>query len=197
MSSRLLFSAVQRVSNDFSILREARREVLEDLMDIQSAKKVVQWIDEKKLEVVFREVELPSPFAFNLYTQGYADSVKIEGKIAFIKRMHEQVLARLGEGKKSALDSAELLDLSTSEYSKPKTAKEIKLLDLKVLAWNLPHVPNNAKEELIALIDGKEELDAHFVQGVKKYSKEIKKTWPKELQKIVFEKIKESEKANA
>ena len=45
MASRLLISAVRRIDNNFPILNEARREVLEDLMDINNAEKVLQGID--------------------------------------------------------------------------------------------------------------------------------------------------------
>src|SRR3989344_3029071 len=40
IGSKILFNAVKRISNDFPILKEARREVLEDLMDYQHAEEV-------------------------------------------------------------------------------------------------------------------------------------------------------------
>ena len=46
VSSMILMSALKRISNDFSVLKEARREVLEDLMDIDNAKKVIQMIND-------------------------------------------------------------------------------------------------------------------------------------------------------
>jgi len=42
---------------------------------------------------------LPSPFALNLILQGYADLLKIEDKIAFLKRMHQEHLKEIGEVK--------------------------------------------------------------------------------------------------
>ncbi|MGV8169173.1 MAG: DEAD/DEAH box helicase, partial [Candidatus Nanoarchaeia archaeon] len=50
-SSRLLISAVRRIDNDFIILREARREVLEDLMDIFHAEEVLKDIQSGKIAV--------------------------------------------------------------------------------------------------------------------------------------------------
>jgi ATP-dependent Lhr-like helicase len=38
---------------------------------------------------------MPSPFAFNLIVQGYTDILKIEDKIEFLKRMHNNVLAKI------------------------------------------------------------------------------------------------------
>jgi ATP-dependent helicase Lhr and Lhr-like helicase len=97
MSSRLLISAVRRVSNEFSILREARREVLEDVMDIDNAEKVVQGIEQGKIKIKILQSELPSPFAFNLFLQGKMDVMKMEDRLTFIKRMHEEIMQKINE----------------------------------------------------------------------------------------------------
>ena len=41
--------------------------------------------------------KIPSPFAFNLVTQGYTDILKMEDKIEFIRSMHQMVLAKIGK----------------------------------------------------------------------------------------------------
>ncbi len=94
-SSRLLISAIRRISNDFIILREARREVLEDLMDIFHAEEVLKDIDSGKILVKEIHTEIPTPFAFNLISMGYQDIMKIEDKQQFLKHMHEMVLAKI------------------------------------------------------------------------------------------------------
>ncbi len=95
LNSRLLISAIKRISNDFIILREARREVLEDLMDIHHAEEVLRNINSSKIEVREIFTEIPSPFAFNLISMGYADIMKMEDKQAFLKNLHNQVLAKI------------------------------------------------------------------------------------------------------
>ncbi len=102
VSSMILLSAVKRLSDDFCILKEARREVLEDLMDIENTKKVLQQIEEGKIKLVEIETKIPSPFAFTIALQGYMDVLKIEDKIEFLRRMHQMVLAKMSlqEGKK-------------------------------------------------------------------------------------------------
>lgn len=97
MSSRLLLSAVKRIGDDFPILKEARREVLEDLMDIGATEQVVEWINDGKLKVVEKQVDVPSPFAFNLFAYGHADIMKMEGRLQFIRRMHEKVKRKIRE----------------------------------------------------------------------------------------------------
>jgi ATP-dependent Lhr-like helicase len=99
LKSHFLLSAVKKVSADFPILREAKREVLEDLMDIENAKKVIEMIKEKHVKVKIIETKLPSPFALNLILQGHADLIKIEDRQAFLKRMHELHIKEI-EGRK-------------------------------------------------------------------------------------------------
>lgn len=101
-SSRLLLSAVRKIGPDFPILKEAKREVLEDLMDISNAQKVVEWIEQEKIELKEIATDVPTPFAVNIVTMGYADIMKMEDKLDFLKRMHNMVLAKIAlkEGKK-------------------------------------------------------------------------------------------------
>lgn len=89
MKSHFLLAAVRKVSGKFPILNEARREVLEDLMDIENAKKVIELINKGQIKVKIKNVALPSPFTLNLIIQGHTDLIKIEDKQKFLKRMHE------------------------------------------------------------------------------------------------------------
>jgi len=91
LKSGFLLGAVQKLDNNFPILRETRREILQDLMDIEAAKQVLEWIAEGKIKIEEIYSSVPSPFALNLIMQGYADLLKIEDKIAFLKRMYEAI----------------------------------------------------------------------------------------------------------
>ena len=97
MSSRLLLSAVRRIGNDFIILKEARREVLEEAMDIQSAEKVIEGIDQGLIKLKQVQTSIPSPFAWNIAMQGYMDIMKMEDRLEFIKRMHKEVQEKIKE----------------------------------------------------------------------------------------------------
>jgi ATP-dependent Lhr-like helicase len=89
VKSHFLLHSVKKISKDFPILREARREVLEDLMDIQNTELVLSWIKSGKVSVKIKDVKLPSPFSMNLILQGHSDLIRIEDKQDFLKRMHE------------------------------------------------------------------------------------------------------------
>lgn len=97
VSSMLLLNAIRRISLDFSILKEARREVLEDLMDIEHALLILKHIEEGKIKIAYTSDKLPSPFAFNLVLQGHLDFMKMEDKVEFLRRMHTMVLAKIGK----------------------------------------------------------------------------------------------------
>ena len=99
VSSMILLNAVKRINPDFCILKEARREVLEDLMDIENTAKVIEGIEKKLILIKEIKASLPSPFAFNLILQGFTDVMKIEDKVEFIRRMHQQVMAKIKVGK--------------------------------------------------------------------------------------------------
>ncbi|MEM4267186.1 MAG: ATP-dependent helicase, partial [Candidatus Nanoarchaeia archaeon] len=102
VSSMLLMNAVKRISPDFFILKEARREVLEDLMDINNAIKILELIEQGKIKVVEVNTKIPSPFAFGLVLEGATDIMKIDDKQEFLRRMHQLVLAKIAveKGKK-------------------------------------------------------------------------------------------------
>ncbi|MDP3991941.1 MAG: ATP-dependent helicase, partial [Nanoarchaeota archaeon] len=89
MKSHFLLAAVKKISNEFPILREARREIFEDLMDIKNAGQVLQWIEQEKVKIKAIETRVPSPFALNLILQGHSDLIRIEDKQAFLRRMHQ------------------------------------------------------------------------------------------------------------
>ncbi len=96
VSSKILMSAVKRINEDFPILREARREVLEDVMDFEHAYSVLNEIGAGTIFVIEVFHQIPSPFAFGLIAQGYGDVIKIEDRYEFVKRMHHMVLAKIG-----------------------------------------------------------------------------------------------------
>jgi len=87
--SEFLYRAVKKISNEFPILQEARREVMEDLMDVANAERVLSWIESGDVKVMVVRIPLVSPFGLELYSRGRMDLIKIEDKVEFLKRMHE------------------------------------------------------------------------------------------------------------
>ncbi len=97
LKSHFLMHAVRKITEEFPILREAKREVLEDLMDIENAKKVLSWIKEGRVKMKIRETQLPSPFGSNLILQGQSDLIRVEDRQEFLKRIHQEHLKAIKE----------------------------------------------------------------------------------------------------
>lgn len=92
VKGKILLKFVKDLDENFPILKEARREVMEDYMDVKNAKKVLEMIQSGKMELKQINTKIPTPFAFNLVAQGYLDVLKYEDRIEFIRRMHQAVV---------------------------------------------------------------------------------------------------------
>jgi ATP-dependent helicase Lhr and Lhr-like helicase len=95
VSSMILLAAVRRISNEFAILKEARREVLEDLMDIDNAIKILKDIEDGKIKIKEINTKIPSPFAFNILMQGRMDMLRMEDRVEFLRKMHALILEEI------------------------------------------------------------------------------------------------------
>ncbi len=96
VKGKILLKFVKELDPNFSILKEARREVMEDFMDVKNAKKVLKLLESGKMEIKRIDTRIPSPFAFNLVSQGYLDVLKYEERIEFIRRMHQAIIKEIG-----------------------------------------------------------------------------------------------------
>jgi len=95
VSAQILINAARRISENFPILKEARREVLQDLMDIENTRKILEQWKKGRIKVKLIATDIPSPFALNLIARGYTDILKMEDKLEFIRRMHTAVLKEI------------------------------------------------------------------------------------------------------
>jgi len=201
VSSMILMSAVKRISKDFPILKEARREVLEDLMDVDNAVRVIRMIENRSISVKSIETTIPSPFSFNLVLQGHLDMIRMEDRIEFLKRMHKLVLAKisLDQGKKGSFDDdtkkvyEELWkDLETE--AQPDSAKE----RLIKQAWNLKRVPMFAKREIVRMLEGERTgIRQDVIDAIHQHNKDIERSWPRDLRLAVNKAVNEVESQEA
>ncbi|MDP7115769.1 MAG: ATP-dependent helicase, partial [Candidatus Woesearchaeota archaeon] len=194
VSSQILLSAVRRIDENFPILKEARREVLEDLMDIQHTEEILKLIEDGKIKVEERTTSLPSPFAFNLISQGIADILKMEEKQEFLRRMHNSVVAKIALKGKTKEEIEDLdYDKGFSYQKMWDEAAEKKAEDhdeekhqLKLKVFNLKRTPRYVKSEIIEVIDGLQDgFSERFVTEYERYKKEIKQSWDKEVREFV------------
>ena len=102
ISAQILYSAVKQLDPNFPVLKEARREVLEDLMDVKHAQLVIEAINKGLIKVAEIDTSLPSPFALNIIARGYSDILKLEDKLEFVRRMHNEILLKISMKEKIA-----------------------------------------------------------------------------------------------
>ncbi len=87
--------------DDFPIIKETYREILEDYMDLQNSLVVLKKIEKKDIKIEFTPLlEIPSPFAHGIVLLGSTDVVQISDRTALLRDLHEKVLAKvIGEDK--------------------------------------------------------------------------------------------------
>jgi ATP-dependent Lhr-like helicase len=91
VSSRL-YPLVQAACPDHPLLRETRREVLNDLLDTPAA---LAWL-ERRPAVRFRALEALSPFAAAWIEPGSAERLRFESPGEALKRLHARLTTTLG-----------------------------------------------------------------------------------------------------
>ena len=193
VGSKILFNAVKRISNDFPILKEARREVLEDLMDYPHAQQIIAGITDGKIAVKEVVTPFPSPFAFGLIMEGYSDVIKIEDKQEFLRRMHQQVLTQIAlkEGQKVLREKKKEFSYASfwdELQQKQEGEKNLYKEKLKMQVWSLKYLPVYIKEELINLIESGS-MRKDVWDKIKEYRQQIEEHWPAELKELVLKKM--------
>ncbi len=185
VSSMILMAAVRSISDDFFILKESRREVMDDLMDVENSIRVLKAIEEGKIKIKEVTTTIPSPFAFNLVLQGYSDILKMEDKSEFLKKMHRMVLARIGmkpDAKKEDFDYEDFFEDKVKKYEAEKDPVKEKL---KSQVWSLDKVHSLVKEELVKVIGGEMNLSKALKRELELHQYQIAK-WPKEIREFVL-----------
>jgi len=78
--------------NEFPIIEETYREILEDFMDLVHAKEVVERIErgEIAIDIIYSHYA-PSPFAHNIIAYGYSDVILMEDKRKLIIKLQDMV----------------------------------------------------------------------------------------------------------
>ncbi|MFB6182440.1 MAG: hypothetical protein ABEI78_00090 [Candidatus Nanohaloarchaea archaeon] len=98
MKGHFLLSAIRNKYDEFPMIKETYREILEDAMDIKHAKEVIKGIEDHKITYKQKESpSIPSPFSHNLLLQGSTDVVKMEDKKERLQKLHQQVKEKIGE----------------------------------------------------------------------------------------------------
>ncbi|MEM4808881.1 MAG: helicase-related protein, partial [Candidatus Nezhaarchaeales archaeon] len=94
-NAQVLMDVVEDIEN-FPVLEETYREVLEDLMDVKTAEEVLREVElGLRRFYVMPTYDLPSPFAHGLVLQGLSDVVLMDDRRALMQRLYDQVMERI------------------------------------------------------------------------------------------------------
>ena len=96
VSSEMLLGFAGELEN-FAVLEETYREILEDKLAVEPVSEVLDGIHDGEVEVVSDRVDSPSPLSFGLATLSTSDVVLAEDESAVLKEFHERVLESIGD----------------------------------------------------------------------------------------------------
>jgi len=93
MKGHFLISTIRnKHGEDFPMIKETYREIMEDAMDIKHAKQIIKEIETENIIYQQTEADIPSPFSHNLLLQGSTDVIKMEDRKERLQKLHQQVL---------------------------------------------------------------------------------------------------------
>lgn len=91
MNARRIWSVLERERPDFPLVRETYRTVIEDDLDVPTA---AAWLAAAQGRITMRELDGPPPFLFRLVAAGTTDSMLLEERDTFLRRLWEQAVAK-------------------------------------------------------------------------------------------------------
>lgn len=91
-----LIRICEAIDPNFPILEETYREILEDLMDVEGAERILEDMKKGIINYEIIETNVPSPFAHNLIVLGEADIVLMKDRRERLMELHEKILREIG-----------------------------------------------------------------------------------------------------
>ena len=96
VSSEMLVGFAQE-KEDFAVMEETYREILEDKLDVGAVETFVAGVAAGSIDVAVRRVDSPSPRAFGLATLMASDVVLAEDESEVLREFHERVMREIGD----------------------------------------------------------------------------------------------------
>jgi ATP-dependent Lhr-like helicase len=94
VSSEMLLSFAQEL-DDFAVIEETYREIVEDVLDLRGIREVLGAIQAGDVRVESFEVDSPSPRAFGLATLAASDVVLAGDESAALQEFHARVVEQI------------------------------------------------------------------------------------------------------
>ncbi|WP_049927894.1 ATP-dependent helicase [Halopiger goleimassiliensis] len=104
VSSEMLLGFAEDLE-DFAVIEETYREILEDKLNVAEIEAAVEAISEGEIDVERHLLDSPTPRAFGLATLSASDVVLAEDESAALQSFHDHVLEEIGEESLRGLSS--------------------------------------------------------------------------------------------
>ncbi len=95
LNSQILLKAVEEMDQNFPILKETYREILNDLMDLPRAQDVLSKMRRKEIDYLLINTDVPSPFSHKMIAFGHADVVMMKSRHMYLQRLHKSVMKQI------------------------------------------------------------------------------------------------------
>jgi len=94
VSADMLIGLAKRLE-DFAVLKESYREIIEDKFELDNIKSVVEAISTGDIEIVKKRSPSPGPMAFGIASIGTPDVVLAQDRLALLKEFQRRVMERI------------------------------------------------------------------------------------------------------
>jgi ATP-dependent Lhr-like helicase len=95
-NSEILLRVCEKISENFPVIKETYREILEDMMDLERTEEIVSRLKSGKLKYEVIETELPSPFSHGLIILGEADVITMKDRKERLLELYQAVMKKIG-----------------------------------------------------------------------------------------------------
>ncbi len=96
VSSEMLLSFAQDL-DDFAVIEETYREILEDKLDVHAIEWFCQRVQATDVTIEYQHIDTPTPRSFGLATLAASDVVLAEDESAVLQTFHDRVMATLAD----------------------------------------------------------------------------------------------------
>ena len=97
VSADMLISFAKRLDN-FAVMRETYREVIDDRFEAENIRTIVEGISTGEIEVVLTRTASPSPLAFGIATLGISDAVYAQDRLSMLREFQRRVMSSIEDG---------------------------------------------------------------------------------------------------
>ncbi len=98
VNSQLLLKAAEEIDPNFPVIKETYREILNEVMDLPNAQKIMDALRDKEIKHKHITTEIPSPFSHNMITFGHADVIMMKERHRYLQKLHKMVIKKIRSG---------------------------------------------------------------------------------------------------